>query len=455
VSKSPGRRLRAALVPLAAVAIAASAASPAFADGGTPLTPTKLINGSDACATDASAPAYENANNGLRIEGAPSDSDPAVLTVGETYQLWPVSNPAQLSTWTFGTVPNGLEEPMNVPASDLPDGQTYAWQAQTVAPDGTTSAWSAPCYITIEDGAPANAPTITSANYPAGVADQPGAPIQVTLGANGVDTTGYVFSWTGNPPVPEFNGQLSDPYMGVAGSEPVSTVGGSVTLDLVPPNGNGLQILSVESVNRAGTPSPLARYEIDLKPSAPSMTLLGSRPNIGSPTTFVLTPDPGIEAQSPVTSYKVTVAGGASGQQNYSVPAAADGTATVPVTFTSGAGFVQISSVSADGWVSDVNEYFLDTAPHISSDVYAENATGGGVGVTGTFTFTPSVNDVASYTYSWGGGFGAPQTVVKAHGGKATINWTPTASGSYDLEVFATAKDGTQLAPSDYSFTVN
>jgi hypothetical protein len=37
-------------------------------------------------------------------------------------------------------------------------------------------------------------------------------------------------------------------------------------------------------------------------------------------------------------------------------------------------------------------------APTISSTVYAEGATSGGVGVTGTFTFAPTVKDVASYS---------------------------------------------------------
>jgi hypothetical protein len=75
LSKSQGRRLRVALVSLAAVALAVSAASPALADGGTPLTPTKLVTDNVACATDQNAAPYENANGGLDIAGAPEDSD--------------------------------------------------------------------------------------------------------------------------------------------------------------------------------------------------------------------------------------------------------------------------------------------------------------------------------------------------------------------------------------------
>jgi hypothetical protein len=40
------------------------------------------------------------------------------------------------------------------------------------------------------------------------------------------------------------------------------------------------------------------------------------------------------------------------------------------------------------------------------------------------------------------------------HDGKASITWTPTASGSYDIEVYAILADGTQLSPYDYFFNV-
>jgi len=42
-----------------------------------------------------------------------------------------------------------------------------------------------------------------------------------------------------------------------------------------------------------------------------------------------------------------------------------------------------------------------------------------------------------------------------ARHGKANIRWTPSASGSYDIEVYATLADGTQLYPYDYSFNVS
>jgi len=116
---------------------------------------------------------------------------------------------------------------------------------------------------------------------------------------------------------------------------------------------------------------------------------------------------------------------------------------------------MSVTSKSADGWVSDSAfwSYSIDTTPTVSSDVYLENQTSGGVGVPGTFTFTPKVKGITSYTYSIN--FGQAVTVQAAHDGVAQITWTPDQSGFYDLEVYATTRDGLELTPYDYFFSVN
>ena len=73
------------------------------------------------------------------------------------------------------------------------------------------------------------------------------------------------------------------------------------------------------------------------------------------------------------------------------------------------------------------------------------------MGVPGTFTFTPKVEHLVSYTYSFNNG--TPVTTGRGHA--ATISWTPDQSGFTDLEVYATTKDGLQLTPYDYFFTVS
>lgn len=452
MSTTPGGRLRAALVTIAAVGLAVGVASSALADSGTPLTPTDPINGNAACSTDPAAPLYWDGNASLTIAAAPGDSNSSERTVGETYQLYPVDDPSQATTWTFDTTPVGLENSFQIPASDLANGETYAWQAETVA-DGTTSAWTPPCYVTIDSTAPSAAPTVSSSDYPAGATDQPGAPVQFTFGANGVsDVIGYEFAW-GEQPSGGIVGPLSDPYIGWAGAVQAPVLGGSVTVDLVPPASSNPSELFVTSVDRAYNSSPVTTYMFFLKSGQPTIAVQKGLPHYGSPTTFEFTPDPDLEAQSPVTSYNVQIVGDPSGQQNYSVPAAADGTALTQITLDNTYEWIQVSSVSADGWVSDGGNYTFNSEPTVAAKAYPENGTGGGVGVVGTFTFSPPVTGVVGYSYSFDDG--TTQTIVKAHEGKAKIKWTPTASGQYDIEVYAILKDGTELYPYDYYFSVS
>lgn len=451
MSTNPGGRLRAALVTIAALGLAFGAASPALADSGTPLTPTNLVNGTAACSTDQTAPLYWDGNASLTIEGVPADSDPSERILDETFQLYPVDDPTHVTTWALDATA-GLEEELQIPSSDLADGETYVWQAQTVA-DGTTSAWTSPCYVTIDSTAPSAAPTVTSSNYPAGETDQPGAPVEFTFGANGVsDVIGYEFSWGEQPPIADV-GPLSDPYVGWAGAVQAPVLGGPVTVDLIPPTAGGPSELFVTSVDRAYNSSPVTTYMFFLKSGQPTVSVLKGLPHYGSPTAFKIVPNSALEAQSPVTSYNVQIVGDPAGQKNYSIPAAADGTAVTQVTLDNTYEGIQVSSVSADGWTSDPGNYVFNSEPTVSSHVYPENGTGGGAGVTGEFAFSPPVVGVVSYTYSFDDG--TTETTVKAHHDKATVGWTPGASGDYDVEVYATLSDGTQLYPYDYYFSVS
>ncbi|MEU1359066.1 hypothetical protein ABZ356_04400 [Micromonospora zamorensis] len=80
-----------------------------------------------------------------------------------------------------------------------------------------------------------------------------------------------------------------------------------------------------------------------------------------------------------------------------------------------------------------------------ASDVYysPDGSAVGGVGVEGTFTFSPPPGwtDTAAYRYSFDD---AEQTEVAADGnGRATIPWTPTASGYVTSTVYPVRADGT------------
>jgi hypothetical protein len=236
------------------------------------------------------------------------------------------------------------------------------------------------------------------------------------------------------------------------------SLGGSATVHLIPPApAAGPMTLTVESLDRVDDPSPTTSYSVYVTSSAPTVTTAASSPTFGDSVTFDLTPDPTVQSTSPVTSY--TVRSGSVDEYGapVTVQAAADGSAQVTLTLDGAYGdTVQVSSTSANGWVSDPGSWSTtyDTSPTVSSDVYAENGTSGGAGVPGTFTFTPKVPGVASYTYSldWGG---TTTTVPAGADGSASISWTPPDSGFYDLNVYATAADGTQLAAYDYYFSVN
>ena len=114
-----------------------------------------------------------------------------------------------------------------------------------------------------------------------------------------------------------------------------------------------------------------------------------------------------------------------------------------------------VTSTSADGWVSQNSfwNFEFDTTPTVSSDVYLENQTSGGVGVPGTFTFAPKVKGITSYTYGFSDGTGG--TVATHTNGTAQITFTPSQSGFYFLDVFGTTKNGLQLTDYFYVFFVN
>ena len=454
-------RSRAAFIALAALGLALATTAPAIAASSGPPTPIDLFNNFQACSTDANSPLYVDARSELPLEALSQDTADSPF-VTEQFQVFPVSDPSQVINLSDQFALPGIEQSVSVPGSDLTDGVTYVWQVQTVAASGT-SALSAPCYFTVDDTSPSSVPTVASSNYPSGQRNQGGAPIQLTFGANGVsDVAGYVFSWNGSLPVagianigPDGIPQPVDPYTADPSNfAAASTLGGSATVSLVPPTDTGLLVLTVASLDRAFNESPPTTFFVFVKPDAPTVSQQNPNVQFDKKAEFHVTPDPGLEAASPVTSYTVQFFGQTS--QTFTIKASADGSAEFGVTLDSAVGdFVEVSSTSADGWVSQNSfwNFQVDTTPTVSSDVYLENQTSGGVGVPGTFTFAPKVKGITSYTYGFSDGTGG--TVATHNNGTAQITFTPTQSGFYFLDVFGTTKDGLQLEDYFYVFFVN
>ncbi|MGW6296814.1 hypothetical protein [Streptomyces sp. NPDC055058] len=441
----------------------AGVAIPAHAVEETPAPPTHLFNGKRHCETDADRPSYLWAREGLVVEGIPGVTEnTGGARVGVRYQVWPVADPSEVTTVTRDHATPRFEAPATLPAGALADGQSYAWQAQTVVGE-VVSDWSAPCYVTIDNSRPANAPAITSSNYAAETWNEGGEPVEFTLSANGAtDVEGFVFSWQSTLPVIGTSigdygiPQPVDPYTDTKHRVRADTLGGSATLTLVPPTGSGPMTLWVRSLDRAYNGSEIARYDFNVRSTAPSISPAVPEPEFGQPTEFTLRPDPELQAKSPVVGYSVTTVGGQS-DRTFDITARSDGTATVELALDGLYGEnLQVSSKSANGWISDKTWWGIsyDTTPTVSSDTYPENGSGGGVGVPGTFTFAPKVKDVVSYTYTFDGG--DPEVTVPADPDhRASIDWTPTTDGWHYLTVYATTRSGLQLAPYDYFFTVN
>lgn len=437
-------------------------ASPALADTLAPPTPIDLFNGYQACSTDPSSPVY--LGGGPLLEARSLDT--VDLLVTENFQVWPLSDPSQVITLTQSGV-SKFEITVDATGQGLADDQTYAWDAQASG-SGGTSAWSAPCYFTVDHTHPADAPTVTSSNYPSGQLNQGGTPIQLTFGASGdSDVAGYEFSWFGGLPVagvatigdygvPQFQDPYSDPKFFAR----ASTLGGSATVSLMPPSPSGFLILTVASLDRAFHQSPTTTYYIFIKPDAPTIEPLIHNPKFGQNAQFRLLPDPGIQAASPVTSYTVQYYG--QDQETITVPANADGTAEFSLVLNDpfGANFITVASNSADGWTTENNFWGsqINTIPVVTSSIYLGSGAGGGVGVPDTFKFDLKVRGLASFSYAFSNvTTGTPTIVtVKANGdGVAQVTWAPQQAGFYFIEVDPTLKDGTQLLSYFNAFIVN
>ncbi|MEU6201797.1 hypothetical protein [Streptomyces sp. NPDC047061] len=459
-----GAPVRAVLAILGTLGLSVAAAvSPASAAGGTPTTPTQLFNGYRNCSTDADRPTYLPSRGNVVVEGIPGTADTTDSSpLTARYQVWPVGDPARTETVTHDRAVPGREATAILPGDLLADGQTYAWRAQTVAGDAASD-WSATCYVTIDDTVPANAPAVSSPNYPPDRWNQGGDPVTIRLNAGGADdVAGFQYSWTGSLEtivLADIGDQgiprPRDPYADPDHFARTDAPGGSATVDLIPPYG-GAVTLWVRSLDRAYNPSETTSYRFYVSPTPPTVTPADPAPGFGDTTTFTLRPDAALQARSPVVSYSVHTSGGSDGDRTFEVAAAADGTATTQLTLDGVTGEqLDVTSRSADGWVSDPASWGIDydTTPTVASEAYPENGSGGGAGVPGTFTFTPKVKGVVSYTYSFNT---EPEVTVAAGAdGGASIDWTPASAGSYDLQVHATTRSGIQLTTYDYSFTVD
>ncbi|MBE1575548.1 hypothetical protein ACFORH_00900 [Amycolatopsis roodepoortensis] len=120
---------------------------------------------------------------------------------------------------------------------------------------------------------------------------------------------------------------------------------------------------------------------------------------------------------------------------------------------------LRVRTVTAENVSSQEETYYFNilSAPYVSSKEYPESTWSGGAGVPGTFTFTPGMPGIVSYTYSVRNDRGAvtEEITVPADGsGAGTMTWTPPERGIYSVHVRGNTADGTKSGGIGYSVYV-
>ncbi|GIH12802.1 hypothetical protein Raf01_09740 [Rugosimonospora africana] len=406
-----------------------------------PEVPTQLSAGRQQCGTQAPYPYLATPQPTLAARF--DDADPNDKLTG-SFAIWPVGDPDDRTTInTIGHIPSGAASFVTVPAGVITEDGTYGWQSR-LNDDTDTSDWSQTCYFTADLTPPANPPGVTSSNYPQGGFIDGGTPGHFTFTANGVDDViGYQYSWDNYPGVPlSCSPTASDPSS-TSGIVAAEGLGGSAVVDLSPPEA-GPNELYVRSLDRACNISDLTRYDVQVRDTSPTV-LAYSQPVLGKPFTLTVKPNPAV---APIVSYRYQV----NSDDPQTVAAKDDGSASITFTPSCFCGVlsVQVSSISANGWVSPPGRYYHDilNVPVVSSDIYPDYLAtwqpGGGVGITGHFTFASPVAGTVAYQYSidWGD----TQTVAAVPDGTATIEWTPDTSGPHEIDLWAVDANGNTIS---------
>ena len=401
-------------------------------------------NGGFPCATDpAAAPRLSGFAHRLEALGSDPDENERGK-VNYTFVVWPQDNPAAATEVSTSFGDTGRYNTVTLANGVLVDGHDYAWRVRIT--DGVdTSAWSATCYFHYDATRPTS-PTVTSSNYPESQFAPIGEPGVFTFSAAGdPDVVAYEYGWEaiGVGGICQF-GPLGELICAPISSRPgvvvLDTPGDSATVTVSPPRAF-FNTLVVRTVDAAGNRSIANGQYPTLVPDTSPTVTFASEPQWNQPVTMTFGPHTGVQQ---VIEYEYTVNSG----EPQTLPAEADGTATVTFVAESESGYrIDVRSRSVNGWVSspgsgDITFY---PWPGVTSDVYRQvEAPTGGVGIPGTFTFSPPPGwlEVGGYSYLLPGG-SEYLTVPAGPDGRASITWTPEVSGFAEISVFAIRPDGT------------
>ncbi|WP_250029288.1 hypothetical protein [Paractinoplanes maris] len=338
------------------------------------------------------------------------------ITPQISYAFWPVDHPDQRSEG--GNVRD---------LTGFADGTVLAWAAQADDRDDK-SPWSKPCYLTVDNTAPATPAVIHSQQY--GVPDYPGS------GGPGVAGT-FVVDAADNRDIVAYDYDFGDGRLlqQVATGRP----GGRAKIGLTP-SSRGPGQLRVRPVDAAGNRGPFQVFRFHVRDTAPFATVtvggvglpstitLGSR--AADATAFEYAVDDGPAVRLPV------VGGAATARIVFATKG------THKLTMRAYAGSKLIGSSTQDVPVKD--------EPAVGSDEFRWDLTPI-LGDTGSFRFSPKAAGVVAYRYDFGDG---EETVEAAPDGTAVLPWTPPRGGRFSLSVRSVTADGVLSDPTVSSFSV-
>lgn len=416
-----------------------------------------LYNGGFACSDLKPYPRLGFFGDRLQALGGDADTVDSFEQLTAEFAIWPKSDTTARTEFNTSSGIDGRVWTGIVPEGSLVDGEAYIWQARYT--DGVASSpWSRKCFFQYDITAPSAAPTVTSANYPPGGAGPIGErPVFTFSGNRDRDVAGFEWAWGDlGAPVCELNsgdvGQMvcPDPF---AGPNAVRvSPGGAATVTIDPPP-EGFGQLNVRSIDLAGNRSPVTLYETSARPSEPTVVLDGGTPEWNQWVRLKVTPHAGLTG---VYQYSYRFGFG----EEQVVSADENGVAYIDVFLDDPTGTsVHVRSRSANGFVSGEATWAVSFFPWpgvTSADYPSTGEPSGGVGIEGTFTFSPipGWTDTAGYRYSLDN-FVTTHEVAAGSDGRATVTLAPATSGWNSLAVYALRPDGTQSGNGNwYSFNV-
>ncbi|MBB3101605.1 hypothetical protein FHR83_009334 [Actinoplanes campanulatus] len=187
------------------------------------------------CVTGTDRPVLNTTTPTLTATAADADS----TTTDITFDVWAVGGTAALKSWTDSAITVGDQTSGIVPTGVLVNGGSYQWRVRGLDNTGRYSDWTTWCEFTVDT----SAPTVTSADYPAGrFSGGPGVAGAFTFTpATGADVSSFVYGLDVNPPA-----------TAVAAS-------GEISIPITPSTSDS-HVLYVRAVNASGVASGVVQY---------------------------------------------------------------------------------------------------------------------------------------------------------------------------------------------------